>query len=94
MTDIATSKPIIIKRGPYKGTVEATPGLRVSVPVAGDREFRNCFVTWQPGTIEAIEPGEHVVMRGIRVRLDTPSKWHGAHVTVYATDRDGITALD
>lgn len=84
---------IMISRGSYNGTAQAKAGLKVRVPVKGDRQGRKCFITHQPGTIERVQL-RRTPMPTLYVRLDKPAKFAGTHVTVYPDEAVAVETDD
>lgn len=80
-----------LKRGHLKGTVQAYVGLRVSVPVPGDRHDYACFERYSLGTITDIRPqaGFHTYV----VAVDEPTPFSGDTIEIRSID-DRIIAMD
>ena len=87
MTD---TQPITIMRGAYKGTVEAAPGLRVALMVAGDRSGFKCFEYRVEGTVEQVNRNM-IGMPEVTIRFDEAQPYVGERLRVYAHE---VTALD
>lgn len=88
MTD--QTKPLMLYRGHMKGTVEASPGLRVALMIKGDRQGYKCYERRVEGVIEDFGPSI-IGLAEVVVRFDQPQPYVGERIRTWAAE---VTVLD